>query len=181
MCPAASAISPTAGEIEREFRRCAGSFATGVAVVTACDGDAVAGMTLNSFTSVSLRPLLVSVALAHGSRTLQILRRDGQFGVSVLHAGQRDVALTFARPGLPFCAELTERFVDGYVFVLDALATMRCDLERLVTVGDHELAVGRVLDFRHEPGEPLVFHGGEFGTVGPFLAARAREAEAVRL
>ncbi|MGH3262726.1 MAG: flavin reductase family protein, partial [Trebonia sp.] len=122
---APSAVAPGVAEIEREFRQCAGSFATGVAVVTACDGEAVAGMTLNSFTSVSLRPLLVCVALARESRTLRILRRSGQFGISVLHAGQREAALTFARPGLPFCEDLTERFVDGYVFVVGALATMR--------------------------------------------------------
>lgn len=172
-----SAIAPSVAEIELEFRRCAGSFATGVTVVTACDGETIAGMTLNSFTSVSLRPLLVCVALERESRTLRVLRRSGQFGISVLHAGQRGAALTFARPGVPFCDELTEQFVDGYVFVVDALATMRCDLEKLVTVGDHELAIGRVLDFRHQPGEPLVFHRGELGSLDS-LAESTRGAGA---
>jgi flavin reductase (DIM6/NTAB) family NADH-FMN oxidoreductase RutF len=98
-----------------------------------------------------------------GTRTLQLVRRDGPFGISVLHAGQRGVALAFARPGMAFPDDLTERFVDGYVLVTDALATLRCDLDRLVAVGDHELAIGRVLDFQHAPGEPLVFHRGQFG------------------
>lgn len=68
-------------------------------------------MTLNSFTSVSLEPLLVCVSLARASRTLEILRRDGQFGISVLHAGQRDVARAFAQRGATFPDELTERYV----------------------------------------------------------------------
>lgn len=175
-----SITAPGASEIVDEFRRCAGAFTTGVTVVTACDGPARAGMTLNSFTSVSLRPLLVCVALARGTRTLEILRRDGQFGISVLQAGQRDVARAFARPGAPFPDELTELFVDGYVLVSDALATLRCDLDKLVEVGDHELAVGRVLDFQHVPGEPLVFHRGEFGGLDRTLATMARQSRARR-
>lgn len=172
--------APGASEIVDEFRRCAGAFTTGVTVVTACDGPVRAGMTVNSFTSVSLRPLLVCVGLARGTRTLEILRRDGQLGISVLHADQRDVARAFATPGASFPDELTECFVDGYVLVRGALATLRCDLEKLIEVGDHELAVGRVLDFQHVPGEPLVFHRGQFGGVDRSLAAMARRSRARR-
>jgi flavin reductase (DIM6/NTAB) family NADH-FMN oxidoreductase RutF len=172
--------APGASEIVDEFCRCAGAFTTGVTVVTACDGAARAGMTLNSFTSVSLEPLLVCVALARGTRTLEILRRDGQFGISVLHAAQRDVARAFAKPGAPFPDELTQGFVDGYVLVRGALATLRCDLDKLIEVGDHDLAVGRVLDFQHVPGEPLVFHRGQFGGLDHALAAMARRSRARR-
>lgn len=175
-----SVTAPDGSEIVDEFRRCAGAFTTGVTVVTACDGPHRGGMTVNSFTSVSLEPLLVCVALSRGSRTLEILRRDGQFGISVLRADQREVARAFARPGAPFPDELTERFVDGYVLVSGALATLRCDLDKLMEVGDHELAVGRVLDFQHVPGEPLVFHRGEFGGLDGTLAAMARRSRARR-
>jgi|SRR5579884_1731295 len=175
-----SVMAPDASEIVGEFRRCAGAFTTGVTVVTACNGPMRAGMTLNSFTSVSLRPLLVCVALGRGTRTLEILRGDGQFGISVLRADQRDVARAFAKPGAPFPDELTECFVDGYVLVSGALATLRCDLDKLIGVGDHELAVGRVLDFQHVPGEPLVFHRGEFGGLDGSLAAIARRSRARR-
>ena len=54
-----------------DFRDVVGAFATGVTVVTSRVGDTFAGMTLNSFTSVSLDPLLVLVSLAHGTRTLE--------------------------------------------------------------------------------------------------------------
>lgn len=135
-------------------------------------------MTLNSFTSVSLEPLLVCVSLARASRTLEILRRDGQFGISVLHAGQRDVARAFAQRGATFPDELTERYVDGYVLVTGALAVLRCALEKLVEVGDHELAIGHVLDFQYTPGEPLVFHRGEFGGLDRALRAIARRSRA---
>src|SRR5205823_12915913 len=76
-----------------DFREVVGAFATGVTVVTSRVGDLHAGMTLNSFTSVSLDPLLVLVSLAHGTRTLEVVHRSGRYAVNVLHRRQRDVAL----------------------------------------------------------------------------------------
>ncbi len=57
-----------------DFRDVVGAFATGVTVVTVRYGDSRAGMTLNSFTSVSLDPLMILVSLAHGTRTLEKIR-----------------------------------------------------------------------------------------------------------
>ena len=85
-----------------DFRDVVGAFATGVTVVTSRVGDTFAGMTLNSFTSVSLDPLLVLVSLAHGTRTLEMVHRCDRFAVNVLHRRQRDVALAFAKAGAPF-------------------------------------------------------------------------------
>ena len=55
-------------------------------------------MTLNSFTSVSLEPLLVLVSLGNGSRTLYATRASGRFAVSILDRGQTQVALDFSEP-----------------------------------------------------------------------------------
>ena len=59
-------------------------------------------MTLNSFTSVSLEPLLVLVSLGNGSRTLYATSASRRFAVSILKRGQREVALDFSEPGAPF-------------------------------------------------------------------------------
>jgi len=64
------------------------------------------------------------------------------------------------------------------VLVTGALAVLRCALEKLVEVGDHELAIGHVLDFQYTPGEPLVFHRGEFGGLDRALRAIARRSRA---
>ncbi|WP_320669772.1 flavin reductase family protein [Patulibacter defluvii] len=146
------------------YRRCVGAFATGVTVVTARADDERAGMTLNAFTSVSLDPLLVCVCLAHGTRTLDVVRRAGSFAVSVLEASQQDVALAFARPGSPFPGEHVEE-AGGQLPVAGALAVLRCELEQLVAAGDHDVAIGRVVDFESRDGAPLVFHQGAFAAV----------------
>ncbi len=154
---AALSVSPDA------FRRCVGEFATGVTVVTAEHDDGPAGMTLNSFTSVSLNPLLVLVALGHGSRTLHAVRGAERFTVSVLGRGQRDAAIAFATRGAPFAASYERRDVDGWLVIRGAVAALKCELADVALAGDHDLAIGRVVAIDHAGGEPLVFHRGVFG------------------
>jgi flavin reductase (DIM6/NTAB) family NADH-FMN oxidoreductase RutF len=146
-----------------DFRECVGAFATGVTVVTARFGHANSGMTLNSFTSVSLDPLLVLVSLAHGTRTLERVKQCGRFAVNILHRRQRDVALAFAKPGAPFPDGFTVVDPAGYVVVMHSLAILRCHVDQLLPAGDHDLVVGEVVDFEGSGGEPLIFHRGAFG------------------
>jgi len=82
---------------QRDFRDCVAAFATGVCVVTTHRHNRPAGMTLNSFTSVSLDPMLILVSLAHNTRTLETVAASERFAVSILHRRQRDTALAFAK------------------------------------------------------------------------------------
>jgi flavin reductase (DIM6/NTAB) family NADH-FMN oxidoreductase RutF len=145
------------------FRSCVGEFATGVAVVTAEHEGVPAGMTLNSFTSVSLEPLLVLVSLANGSRTLHATRPSGRFAVSILGRPQTDVALDFSQPWAPFPVGHVEPDREGFLPVLGAVAVLRCDVERIEEAGDHALVLGEVISITHGGGEPLLFHRGRFG------------------
>jgi len=148
----------------RAFRDSVGEFATGVTVVCAeHPSGGPAGMTLNAFTSVSLEPLLVLVSLGHGARTLEAVRASGQLSISVLHRGQRDVAIAFATPGAPFPAERVQRSHDGFLVVRGAAATLHCRAADIRRAGDHDLVLGEVVGMTHHGGEPMVFHRGRFG------------------
>jgi flavin reductase (DIM6/NTAB) family NADH-FMN oxidoreductase RutF len=147
----------------RVFRDSVGEFATGVTVVTADHEGRPAGMTLNSFTSVSLSPLLVLVSLAHGARTLETVRASGRLAISVLHRHQRDVAIAFATPGAPFPYEHVTRTHDGFLVVTGAAATHHCAAKEIIPAGDHDLVLGEVVGISHHGGEPLIFHRGRFG------------------
>jgi flavin reductase (DIM6/NTAB) family NADH-FMN oxidoreductase RutF len=147
------------------FRRCVGSFPTGVCIVLAEHAGRPAGMTLNSFTSVSLDPLLVLVSLGHGSRTLDTVRRSGRFSVSMLHRGQRQIAVDFASREGAFPELHIQRTGTGFLLVRHALAHLGCDVHELVTAGDHDIVLGLVREFAGSQGEPLVFHAGQFGGV----------------
>jgi flavin reductase (DIM6/NTAB) family NADH-FMN oxidoreductase RutF len=147
------------------FRGCVGEFATGVTVVTAEHEGFPAGMTLNSFTSVSLEPLLVLVSLGSGSRTLHATSASGRFAVSILSRAQRDVALDFSEAGAPFPAGHVARDREGFLPVSGAAAVLRCHVERIERAGDHALVIGEVVSIAHGGGEPLIFHRGRFGGI----------------
>ena len=160
------APSPPATD-SRAYRSCVGEFATGVTVVIAEHEGTAAGMTLNSFTSISLHPLLILVSLQHGARTLQVLRSGGTFAVSILHRHQRNAAIAFAERGAAFPVEHVVRDRNGYLSVPEAAATLWCRVARIMPAGDHDLVLGEVFDFQHAGGEPLIFYRGTLGGLQP--------------
>ena len=151
------------------FRRAMGSFPTGVTVVTVASDDGnMHGITVNSFSSVSLDPMLVLVCLNQTSRGLSLLARAGAFVVNVLSAGQQDVSRWFAnrdRPagstmfdGVPF-----EPGVTGCPVLVDATASFECRLRQSHRAGDHLIVLGEVVALAHRPQlEPLIFHAGSY-------------------
>jgi flavin reductase (DIM6/NTAB) family NADH-FMN oxidoreductase RutF len=153
----------TSGELRLDFRECVGAFATGVTVITTHSQGQSAGMTLNSFTSVSLDPLLVLVSLGHASRTLAAIGTSGRFAVGILHRHQRQAAVDFAERGGPFPEWHVRRRADGFLAIRDAAAVLCCTVVDTIRAGDHDLVLGEVIDFEHGGGEPLIFYRGRFG------------------
>jgi flavin reductase (DIM6/NTAB) family NADH-FMN oxidoreductase RutF len=150
------------------FRQCLGaSFPTGVAVVTAGHQGVQVGMTINSFTSVSLDPPLVLICLAEGTRTLGGVLCDRRFALSFLDRTQHEVALAFAANGAPFPRRHVSYDEHGFVVVNNALAVLRCRAREAIRAGDHRLVLADVIDFESRGGDPLVFHRGSFVTVNP--------------
>ena len=145
------------------LRACLSRFVTGVAVVSYRAAADVRGLTVNSFTSVSLDPPLVLVSVARSARATGHLGR-GPFTVNVLGATQLDVAMHFAgRPRDPL--EVSWQSTGDHLAptLAGALATIRCRPWRSYDGGDHRLYLGRVeeADGRAD-GEPLLFDRGHF-------------------
>jgi flavin reductase len=145
------------------LRHCLSRFATGVAVVSyRAEGD-TRGVTVNSFTSVSLDPPLVLVSVARSARAAGHLGRV-PFTVNVLGAAQLDLALHFAgrlRGPLQVNWQSTS---DHLAPTLEgALASYRCQAWHSYDGGDHRLHLGRVLEVAARgDAEPLVFNRGKF-------------------
>ena len=138
-----------------------GQFATGVAVVTT---RGPAGLTTNSFCSLSLDPMLVLVCLDVGSRTLAAVFEERRLAVSLLSAAQRDIAVRFAGK-----AAHADKFREGEwreeagVPVLEgAVAWVAGPVRELVPGGDHVIAITAAEAFGAPGGEPLVFHAGDY-------------------
>ena len=155
-----------------DFRLALAQFATGVTVVTVESGPGrVHGMTANSFTSVSLDPLLILVCVEERARLLPLLRSRRQFGVSILKDNQRSVSEFFARADQPLDAE--ERLgikyrwsASGIPFVENTLCQLACSLVQTHRAGDHTICVGEVEFAEIHSGEPLIFFRGEYRGLG---------------
>jgi 3-hydroxy-9,10-secoandrosta-1,3,5(10)-triene-9,17-dione monooxygenase reductase component len=151
----------------RSFRDALGRFATGVAFVTAAPEGEPAGLVVNSLTSVSLEPPLVSFCPARSSLTWSRMRRAGRFGVNVLARQHEPFAIRATPAGADRFAGLDWELGRGGVPLLkDALASLECEIVAEHAAGDHWIVVGRVDDLRIPPvTEPLVFFAGAFGAL----------------
>ena len=155
------------------FRKAMGSFPTGVTVVTvACGDGSMHGVTVNSFSSVSLDPMLVLVCLHQTSRAVGQIERAGAFGVSVLSAGQQDISRWFANRHRPagsamFDGVPLELGVTGCPLVAGAAASFECRQRHAYRAGDHLIMLAEVVTLVHRPQlEPLVFHAGTYKSLG---------------
>jgi flavin reductase len=151
------------------FRKAMGSFPTGVTVVTMAGSDgSMHGITVNSFSSVSLDPMLVLVCLEQTSRGLGLIERAGAFVVNVLSAGQQHVSRWFAdrhRPegSMMFDGVPCEPGLTGGPVLTDAAASFDCRLRQSHRAGDHLIVLGEVVSLVHRPQlEPLIFHAGAY-------------------
>jgi len=151
-----------------EFRKALGHFTTGVTVVTVeREPGKIHGMTANSFTSVSLDPMLILVCVDQRAKMLPLLKKKKSFGVSVLKAGQEAISEYFAKGEQS--AEAEERLSIRYrrtssgIFVLDnALLQLSCSVMASHAAGDHTIFVGEVEEAEVHEGEPLLYFRGEY-------------------
>jgi 3-hydroxy-9,10-secoandrosta-1,3,5(10)-triene-9,17-dione monooxygenase reductase component len=147
-----------------DFRRALTRLPTGVTIVSATGSEGPAGATANAVASLSLDPPLMLACLDRGSRTLTSVREAGRFGISVLAAEQADLARGFATK-----APHPEKFRDvshverqGVPLIDGAVAWIACRLRNLHDGGDHEIAIGDVIDLGGEGGDPLIFYRGDY-------------------
>lgn len=150
---------------QRSFRDALGLFPTGVAVVTArgADGEKI-GVTVNSFTSVSLEPPLVSFNLAKGVRSLDALSALPAFAVNLLREDQPEVSQRFARSGADKWGETGHRSGETASPILEPnVAVFECAPYAFHEAGDHVIVVARVLGFESSSDvAPLVFFRGSY-------------------
>jgi flavin reductase (DIM6/NTAB) family NADH-FMN oxidoreductase RutF len=148
-----------------EFRRVMGHFATGVTVVTTFDGDLPKGVTVNALSSVSLEPPLVLVALDRTRRIVPALRAAGRFAVSILSEEQQALSECFAGAAVvpdreAFCGAAWHPGTTGLPLIDGAVATLECTTSDVVTAGDHDLFIGRVVSLAGEEHHamPLLYY-----------------------
>lgn len=152
-----------------EYRRVVGRFATGVTVITAVlDGEQHA-MTCNSFTSVSIDPVLVLFCPEKVARFHDVVLEAGSWAVSVLGQSQQEASRHFARRGRP----IEEQFagvahtlgpITGAAVLDGALASLECRTVSTTDAGDHTVVIGEVLGLGvpDPQADPLLYYEGRY-------------------
>ena len=153
------------------LRTALGRFATGVTIVgcRAADGSPV-GLTVNSFSTLSLQPPLILWSLRSASPNLEAFLAAPHFAVNVLAESQVELSRRFASPAVDKFAEglWTSGLGDAPVLA-GCAAVFECERVSHQTAGDHVLFIGQVLAVSEAPQTPLVFQSGHYRKLGEIL------------
>ena len=178
----------------RALRNALGEYPTGVAIATTRTPAGPVGVTINSFGSLSLDPPLVLWCLRRGSARLTDFAAAEHFAISVLAAGQEQVARQFAARTTPDAPFARQQFAGvawredprGLPVLAGAVASFACRRAAQLPGGDHVIIIGELLDYQvigthpqhgghagRPGGVPLIFHGGRYSSLAAIAAGAA--------
>ena len=158
-----------AGDESRAYRDALARFATGITVVTMdLPGVGHHGMTVNSFSSVSLDPPLVLFCVGKGAKCHDPLEQGIDFSISVLPADREDLSTHFAMTkGELFQDVACDVGTLGLPLLSDRIAAFECRGYASHPAGDHTIIIGEVVRFEHRSdGEPLIYFGSRYRQLG---------------
>ena len=147
-------------------RKIMGMFATGITVVSMrISDDETWGMTANAFTSLSLDPPLVLVAVKQG-QTHENLKKAGHFAINILSADQQDISDRFAFTGpKDFSGLNTTTDVTGAPILQDTLGYVDCEIHEVLAGGDHDIFIGKIIGGKLGEGAPLLYFSGGYANL----------------
>jgi flavin reductase (DIM6/NTAB) family NADH-FMN oxidoreductase RutF len=149
------------------FRQVMGQFASGVTVVTSAYEGQLVGLTVSSFTSLSLEPQLVLVCIDRSSVSHPTISGSGLFAVNILSQGQEYLSRRFAtRDAEKFLAGTFSLSARGLPLLDGALAHIECALHSTLPGGDHTIYVGEVVAAAVHRDRPLVYYRSGYHELG---------------
>lgn len=155
-----------------DLRQVMRNWASGVTVVTTSDGTQRNGMTVSSFTSISLEPPRVLVSLEQTTRTHQQVKQNGYFGITILSQDQASISDRFAGRGTTFDDDRFEGLAieilsSGAPFIVGGLAFLDCQIIHTFDTGTHTLFIGDVIAMSNsQSGQPLLHYNREYHILG---------------
>lgn len=151
------------------YRRLLRDHPAGVVIVSFQHGGRPHGFTATSFTSLSLDPPLVAIAVREGSASSKALAAAPSFAVNFLAAGQERLARTFASPVADRFSPptLSLHLANGDPVILGTRGWLSCATHDRIAVGDHVLVIGVTLDGEQNGQQPLLYGGRRYQTMAP--------------
>ncbi len=149
------------------FKEVMGSYPTGVTIVTSADAAGVpVGLTVNSFASVSLEPMMVLWCIDHKVSSFPVFRQSEGFAVHILAADQKELCWTFAgKSGDRFAGTGWTMSAGRRPILPGCFAVMECRKVQEVEAGDHTILIGEVEKIAREDREPMLYFRRNAGAV----------------
>ena len=155
----------------KDFRQLFGNFPTGVTVIGMNENGISKGITANSITSVSLKPMLLLACIDKNAASHEVLKRVGHFSINFLSNEQKDASRFFANPSSD-----TNNSMGGFSFLLgnngspildDVIGWVECKISSWYEGGDHSIVLGEVTNMKiqDENLKPLVYYNGEYSEI----------------
>jgi len=156
--------------VDEQFKKALSCWASGVSVVATRDGGLVYGLTVSSFSSLSLHPPLIICCLNNANRMPAMVRGANGFTVSILASHQSEASNHFSsrgrEPAESFEAVEEGAATSGRPYLVGSAAWLDCELHHAIVEGDHTIVIGRVVEMGAEPElDPLVYYQRAYRTV----------------
>lgn len=150
-----------------QLRAAMRGWSAGVTVVTARFEGQTHGMTVNSFTSISLDPAMITICLQGSTRTHEMVLKSRAFGLTILSEKQADISDLFAgrKPEVQdrFASLQTETLVTGSPLIVGGLSWLDCRVTQAIEVGVNTLFISEVVAAREgSAGDPLIYHNRKY-------------------
>lgn len=149
------------------FKQIMSQYPTGVTIVTTLDGEGkAAGLTVNSFASVSLDPLLVLWSIDKRVSSLAQFLNAEKFAIHTLASDQGDACWAFAGKDEDRFSKVNWRVSENGLPIIDGtLGTMECKMVQQIDAGDHYILLGQVIDLAVQEKDPLLFFNRNIGSI----------------
>lgn len=160
-------ISESVNTTQEAFRKALGNYPTGVTVVTTFDQqNTPIGLTVNSFASVSLDPLLILWSIDKKSSSFSVFLEVEKFAVNILAEDQAEICNLFA-------SKVADRFSQcewgesarQLPLISGSLSQLECNTIEKIDAGDHIIFIGEVINIHNEEKAPLLYHRRSVGAI----------------
>lgn len=143
-----------------KFKDVMKDYPTGVTIVTTLDNNSPVGLTVNSFASVSIDPLLILWSIDKNSRSLKSFLNADRFAVNILSENQEEICFSFSGN------DNKERFNNvswelshyNLPVINESLALLECEKQQQIEAGDHYILIGKIIHIRKNDKKPLLYY-----------------------
>jgi flavin reductase (DIM6/NTAB) family NADH-FMN oxidoreductase RutF len=156
-------------ENQQLFKEALGNYPTGVTVITTTDEEGKpVGLTVNSFASVSLDPLMILWSIDHKVSTLKSFVDRGKFAVHILAGDQQELCKTFSSKNVERFSQCNWDYSENQLPIIDGVfAVLECTSFKTVEAGDHTILIGEVTNINVTQKDPMLYHRRHFAAIPP--------------